>query len=231
MHLILRCLGRAARWHQALTPPPNDGYAMAYVHDVFVSYMHDAQMESWVHSHFLPFLRTFVGNALNRPVDFFVDREGITTGDSWPLKLQQAIVQSRCLIPVWSPLYFHSSWCRKECAAMLYREAQSGFRTVSNPSGLVAPVNVFDGQFFPDKAKQIEWLDCQRFWVVGDGFSRTERYVEFQDILRSWAVDVAAVIEGAPPWQDAWMTDAWLQVDDSDLMPRSSTNFAFAGLD
>ena len=204
---------------------------MAYVHDVFVSYMHDAQMGSWVHDHLLPFVSTFVGNALNRPATLFVDRTGIATGDSWPLKLQQAIAQSRCLIPIWSPLYFHSEWCRRECAAMLYREAETGFRTVANPHGLVVPVNVFDGQFFPKRAKQIEWLDCQRFWVIGDGFSRTERYVEFQDVLRSWATEVATVIENAPAWQSAWTDDAWLQVDDADLKPISSTNFGFVGLD
>jgi hypothetical protein len=158
-------------------------------------------------------------------------KTGIVTGDSWPLKLQQAIAQSRCLIPIWSPLYFHSDWCRRECAAMLYRETQTGFRTIANPRGLLAPVNVFDGQFFPAKAKQIQWLECQRFWVIGDGFSKTERYIEFQDILRSWAIDVATVIENAPEWQAAWMDNDWLQVDDADLRPVSTTNFSFVGLE
>lgn len=204
---------------------------MAYVHDVFVSYMHDDQMEGWVHNHFLPFVRSFVGNALNRPATFFVDRTGIGTGDSWPLRLQQAIAQSRCLIPIWSPLYFHSDWCRRECAAMLYRETQVGFRNISNPRGLLAPVNVFDGHFFPAKAKQIQWLECQRFWVIGDGFSKTERYIEFQDILRTWAIDVATVIENAPEWQAVWMDNDWLQADDADLRPISTTNFSFVGLE
>jgi hypothetical protein len=114
---------------------------------------------------------------------------------------------------------------------MLYRETQTGFRTIANPRGLLAPVNVFDGQFFPAKAKQIQWLECQRFWVIGDGFSKTERYIEFQDILRSWAIDVATVIENAPEWQAAWMDNDWLQVDDADLRPVSTTNFSFVGLE
>jgi len=113
---------------------------------------------------------------------------------------------------------------------MLYREEQFGFRTVSKPSGLVAPINVFDGQFFPQRAKKIQWLDCRNFWVVGDGFSRTERYVEFQDVLRLWAIDVAKVIQSAPRWQESWMTDSWLQLEDGDLRPITSSNFAFTGL-
>lgn len=113
---------------------------------------------------------------------------------------------------------------------MLHRELQLGFRTVSKPSGLVAPINVFDGQFFPERARQIQWLDCQRFWVVGDGFSKTERYVEFQDVLRSWAVDVAGMIQSAPAWEELWMTGSWLQIDDGDLLPRPVSNFAFTGL-
>jgi hypothetical protein len=204
---------------------------MAYKYDVFISYMHDEQMGSWVYQHLSPFLKSFLGNALNRPVDYFIDRQGISSGDSWPLRLQSALAQSRCLIAIWSPLYFHSSWCRRECAVMLYREAQLSYRTVSKPKGLVAPINVFDGQFFPDKAQRIQWLDCRKYWIVGDGFVKTEKYVEFQDLLKEWVIDIADVIEGAPPWQDAWLNDEWFNVPDDELKPKSTTNFEFVGLE
>lgn len=203
---------------------------MSYEHDVFVSYMHDSSMEGWVHQHFLPFLKTFVGNALNRHINVFVDRTGITAGDSWPLRLRSALAQSRCLVPIWSPLYFHSEWCRKELAVMLHREQESGFRTVHNPGGIVVPVNVFDGSFFPDRAKQIQWLDLTKFWVAGDGFSKTERYVEFQDTLRDWAVGVASAIAKAPKWQRHWADEDWNAVPDHEICPKPSDNFEFVGL-
>lgn len=204
---------------------------MPYQHDIFVSYMHDEQMESWVHTHFVPFVKTFVGNAVNRPIDVFIDRNGIRSGDAWPQRLQRAIAQSRCLIGIWSPLYFHSEWCRRECAAMLHREKQLGFRTVANPRGLVLPINVFDGNFFPDTARDIEWLDCQKYWIIGDGFVKTEKYVEFQDLLREWAGDAATVIRQTPPCDDSWMTEEWLQLPDEHLRPKPADNFEFTGLE
>jgi hypothetical protein len=204
---------------------------MTYAYDIFISYMHDAQMEGWIHNHLLPFINTFVGNALNRPAVVFVDRERISSGDSWPLKLQEAIAKSRCLVPIWSPLYFHSEWCRRECAAMFYRELKTGFRTIAKPQGLVVPINVYDGEFFPPKARNIQWIDCQRFWLVGEGFSKTERYIEFQDVLRAWSSDVASVIYNAPEWQHYWLTYDWLDIDDRDLIPVSARNFKFPGLE
>jgi TIR domain len=193
--------------------------------------MHDAQMEPWVHQHLLPFLQSFVGNALNRPLQIFVDRKGISSGDSWPLRIQRALAQSRCLLAVWSPLYFHSTWCRKECASMLYRETQRGFRTLNNPAGLVIPINVFDEQFFPDKARKIEWLDLRDYWIVGEGFAKTEKYVQFQDRLRDWSPQVASTVQRAPSWEESWLTEAWLDVPDDALRPKSDDNFGFVGLE
>ena len=204
---------------------------MGYHYDIFVSYMHDEQMDSWVIEHLIPFVRSFAGNALNRPISVFVDRDGIAVSDSWPLRLQEALAQSRALLAVMSPLYFHSSWCRRECMAMLYRESQLGYRTVKKPRGLVMPVNVFDGQFFPDKVKNIQWLDCKKYWIVGESFKKTERYVEFQDLLRERAGDLAQVIQAAPTWQAAWLNDEWFNLPDDELLPRSSENFDFTGLE
>jgi hypothetical protein len=204
---------------------------MAYVYDIFISYNNDEQMGGWVPQHLLPFVKSFVGNALNRPATVFIDREGIEAADSWPLKLQAALAQSRCLVAVWAPLYFHSSWCRRECITMLYRESQLGYRTINQPKGLVAPINVFDGENFPDKARQIEWLDCHKYWIVGDGFKSTAKYTEFQEVLKNWSVQVAAAIKGAPAWQEAWMKPEWFNIPDDDLKPKPIENFAFAGLE
>lgn len=188
-------------------------------------------MQGWVSQHLVPFLESFVGNALNRPIRLFLDRSGIRSGDSWPARLQRALAKSRCMVGVWSPLYFHSEWCRREAAAMLYREAQCGFRTVNRPGGLIVPVNVFDGQFFPERARQIQWLDCRRYWIVGEGFLKTERYVEFQDVLRTWADEVARAIEDAPAWDETWLTAPFATVHDDDLKPPSTKNFRFIGLE
>jgi len=132
---------------------------MVYEYDVFYSYKTGFPFGDWVHEHLLPFLESYLGNALNRNVNLFVDRNGISSGDAWPERIKRALAHSRCLVAVWAPLYFNSLWCRYECAVMLYRERQLGYRTINNPSGLILPINVFDGEHFPDFAQEIQWLD------------------------------------------------------------------------
>ena len=52
---------------------------MPYEYDIFLSYPHDLQMESWVHQHLIPFMELIRRtNADNKPVKIFVDRTGIT---------------------------------------------------------------------------------------------------------------------------------------------------------
>ena len=114
---------------------------------------------------------------------------------------------------------------------MLNREKQLGYRTLANPAGLVIPVNVFDGQFFPEIARDIEWLDLTAFWIIGEGFSKTEKYVQFQDRLRDWAPQVAQAVHRAPSWEESWLTEPWLNVPDNDLQPKPADNFAFVGLE
>jgi len=74
-------------------------------------------------------------------------------------------------------------------------------------------------------------LDCHEYWIVGEGFVKTEKYVEFQDVLRKWSNELAAVIQGAPSWQPAWMNDEWFNVPDDELKPKPETNWEFPGLE
>jgi hypothetical protein len=204
---------------------------VGYVWDIFVSYEHDSEMGSWVPDHLVPYMQSFVSNALNRPVSIFVDREGIKTGQSWPLVLQGALGRARCLVPVWNPLYFHSDWCRRECAVMLHRERRMAYRTLNNPDGLVIPVNVFDGEFFPQAVQPIQWFDFQEFWIAGSGFRASLLYVDFQIHMKEFAKEVATAVSGAPEWQPSFLEAESFDVDTSELAPPSSTNFAFSGLE
>ena len=187
-------------------------------------------MGSWVPDRLLPHLKTFVGNALGRRVEVFVDRAGIHSGDNWPERLHRALATSRCMVAVWHPLYFSSEWCRKEFGAMLLRESRLGLRTVKRPGGLVAPVRVNDGDRFPAKAKAVQSIDCSRFWRDGEAFTRSERYIEFQDVLEAWAADVAACIRNAPEWDASWLLPEWLPAEVAELHPQVIED-SFVGLE
>ncbi len=182
---------------------------MAYEYDVFLSYVRDRPFGDWVHEHFLPFFEPYLRNSLSQPPTIFTDTKGIRPGDEWPQRLKRALARSRCLVAVWLPCYFRSTWCRYECAAMLHRERQLGYRTTANPQGLILPVTIYDGERFPSFTKGIQCLDCTKYARVGYGFSKTERYVEFQDCLAEWVEGVAQAVTSAPLWKEEWQEESW----------------------
>ena len=55
-------------------------------------------------------------------------------------------------------------------------------------------------------------LDCRDFNRVGSGMKNTHLYINFQGELQRWVYDVAAVITGAPEWDEAWLSPEWLDV-------------------
>jgi TIR domain len=182
---------------------------MGYQYDVFLSYLHERPCGTWVAEHFLPYFRHQLGNALGgTPASIFFDRTGIHTGQRWPARLKQALGHSRCLVGVWSPLYFQSEWCRFECAIMQHRERQLGL-TGTNPDGLIAGVKVNDGIHFPEFAAASQYADFEHLFYDGPGFAKSELYVDFQRDVAKLSLDVATLISKAPAWSPEWLTAAW----------------------
>jgi hypothetical protein len=58
----------------------------------------------------------------------------------------------------------------------------------------------------PPELRKIQWTDLSDFAFVGEGFSKSERYVDFQAEVRKLARRVADVIENSehdlPPTHD-----------------------------
>lgn len=207
---------------------------MSYKFDLFVSYRHDGPYGEWVEKPFLDLFTTYLRNELGRDPIIFWDRSGIASGDEWPLKLLSALAQSRCLIAIWSPAYFQSEWCRKELALMLARERHCGYRTLEKPGGLIISVAIHDGDRFPDVAKRIQHPDWHLYARVGDGFRKTERFVEFQDKLTNWAPDVASAIAACPKWHATFLDEQWIQAAISTIEPElqlSRVDDFFPGLE
>jgi len=176
-----------------------------YKYDVFLSYTREFSAP-WVDRYFLPLFRWLLQDSLGRdPEVYSVDHETPRNDDS-PLYLREVLARSRCLVPVWSPSYFGSSWCRYECIAMIHREYEAGFRTPQNPNGLILPVVASDGRGFPDYAHDLALqFNCRDFVIPARRFDDTERYMDFRDQMTSWIRHVATAIEQAPPWRKDWL--------------------------
>jgi len=184
---------------------------MDYEYDVFISYRNEADSADWVQNILYDRLEFLLKQALNKgEVRIFMDKKGIDSGDDWAKRIKRALVTSRCMIPVLIPDYFHREWCCREFAAMLYRQNELGYNTMKNPKGLIHPIYLFDGEKFPDYAKNIQAKIFNNYFYPSKSFHKTDEYNEFYKEMRGWVEDLADAIKNAPKWSDEWLTPKWL---------------------
>ena len=167
---------------------------MVYKYDAFFSYKRDAESDAW-HDRVREKLVYWLRFELDQPqVNIFLDREEIHTGARWRSKITEALRTSKCIVCVWSPLYFRSRWCTSEWLSFAERSRRSG-------RDLVLPASFHDGESFPQQAKEIQMKDFSRFASTIPRFWDTEHAVTFEEsLLKPFARDLAAMIRDAPPY-------------------------------
>jgi hypothetical protein len=166
---------------------------LVYRYDVFFSYKRDPQTDSW-HETVKDKLRLWLRLELNQnEVAIFFDTEEIKTGERWRAKLEVALKSSKCAVCIWSPLYFKSKWCVSEWMTFEQRSRSVGV-------DLVIPARFWDGQYYPQAAKDRQSRDFTKYASIMPRFWDTERAVEFEDTLRPFARDLADAIREAPPY-------------------------------
>jgi TIR domain len=175
-------------------PPPSD-----YAHDVFFSYKRHELTLDWtrgVHQR----LKLWLREELNKEPLMFVDEESIETGDRWPEKIRIALKSSRCMVCVWSPSYFQSSWCVSEWESFRARER----RLQMESHGLIAPLRFHDGEHFPPDAQAVQWTDVASYTSTAPAFWKSIRAIELEDVLKPFARSVAGMINRAPRFEADW---------------------------
>jgi hypothetical protein len=135
-----------------------------------------------------------------REVRMFIDEESIETGDHWPEKLKEALGLSRCMVCVWSPAYFHSSWCVSEWRSFRERERRLNMQS----HGLIAPLRFHDGEHFPDEARDVQWTDVAPYTSTAPAFWASPRAIDLDDVLKVFAIRVATMIRDAPRFDPDW---------------------------
>jgi hypothetical protein len=183
--------------------------AAGYQFDAFFSYKRDRHSDRW-HENVKDKLAFWLRQELNREdVRIFFDTEGVRTGMRWSERLSEALRRSKCLICIWSPLYFRSQWCVSEWMTFVERSRLCNSR-------LVMPAAYFDGQNFPADARSIAHLDFSEYTSTMPRFWNTKSAVRFEkECIKPFASDIAEIIRRAPPYDDAfpvhWAVESAIQ--------------------
>jgi hypothetical protein len=198
----------------AVSPLAPETAPTDYLYDVFLSYTHAPPFGPWARGGFLDLFEQYLRNALFRHPNIFYDATDIKHGDAWPLRIKRALAASRCLVAVWSPDYFISEWCVRECCVMLTREQKLGYRTINNPSGLIVPVRVFATEHLPEAIRKLiddtHYLDAQDYTSSVENYKATPEYGALEKELKKWVFKVADVINKAPAWENDWLSPPFI---------------------
>jgi TIR domain len=195
---------------------------MAYQWDVFLSYPRRDPIGPWVHEHFHPLLKRWLGAAMPQVPKIFLDTQ-MESGTHWPSNLSQSLLCSRYMIAIWAPPYFGSSWCMAEWETMLARERALGLG-VGTGVGLTHPIRYFDGESFPFAAKNVQAPDYSSYSSLPSG-TRSRLYRKFEEDMKALSLLLAQRISAVPPWDPTWPL-----VLPSQLQPEPSLPFDAVGL-
>jgi TIR domain len=174
-----------------------------YTNDVFVSYRHQGAVLKWVKNYFHELLEDWLPNYLDYQPKIFIDWQ-IETGSEWPSALRRELKLSRCLLAIWSPVYFTSAWCNAEFESFRDREKLLGLRTEHNPSGLIYGILFASPQLLPPQVQTIEHKDLSKWANTSPAFKQSLAHVEFENSVKKVCEELAKIISSAPGWQDNW---------------------------
>jgi|ERR1700685_617063 len=175
-------------------PIPDD-----YTYDVFFSYKrHDLTLD-WTRQVAHRF-ELWLGEELGGHARMFVDETCIETGTTWPDEIREALKGSKCMVSVWSPSYFQSSWCVSEWKSFRKREKMLNI----DSHGLIAPLRFHDGEHFPPDARRVQWVDVAPYAVTVPAFWASAKAIELEERLKTFAKSVAAIVTGAPAFRPDW---------------------------
>ena len=96
-------------------------------HQAFLSYSHiDDQFFKGNISRLREELELAIHAVSGKPFNIFQDIDGIEFGKHWPSTLDEALKSVSFLIPILTPCYFESRYCRKEARTFLQYEEKAG---------------------------------------------------------------------------------------------------------
>lgn len=184
---------------------------MEYQYDVFVSYKRYGEWTNWVQE-FSKVLRDHLGMELGRKAEIWTDQQ-LEAGTDWPKDLALKLATSRVVVPLFSKMYFGSTWCLKELYAAKFKENQLGLRSPLCPQGIIVPAQIHDGERrdLPDYLHDccdIHATDLREFALTCLTRS-SSKFERFEEKVKAWVEQsikpaIARTRNQQP--NDAWVT-------------------------
>ena len=106
--------------------------------DVFVSYAHADNSDGWIDA-LVSRLDAYAKAVRLTPLRIFLDRTKIRTMEDWELRIWPTLRSSTVLLPVISPKYLESPWCRREWENFRLHELDLGTRAIAGVYGESVP--------------------------------------------------------------------------------------------
>ncbi len=107
-------------------------------YDIFISYSHHDNKEHWNWIHvFCERLTSNYRSRVGREPKIFLDKDGLNVGNTLNGAITAAIDASTLFIPVLSPVYLSSEWCRKE---FLYFMKKNRERLILDNKSRIVPL-------------------------------------------------------------------------------------------
>ena len=179
-----------------------------YDYDLFVSYRREGPGKKRLSTPWLrqvvPRIEHYLSMELpDREPRIFFDVESLEVGDRWPQSIRDALLRSKCLMPIWTPPYFRSQWCMAEWKSFLARE-----ETVKNEAGhkcrLILPIAAQDGIHYPPEAQDTQQFDLRDYYATTKAFWRTPRADQLDQEIGRLAHKIAKAIQEAPEYREGW---------------------------
>jgi cellulose biosynthesis protein BcsQ len=171
-------------------PPPAVSFDETKPVDVFLSYAAAGISRDWA-LEFTPLFSRWLSEMLGRDASVFFDQASLSPGAHWDRSIDQALSTARTAVVILSRRYLQSEWGRRELDKLLNRL----------PAGRIFPLRLESMKLddLPSDVARIQWIDFSDVAYVGEGFAKSERYIDFQDRIRDLAKRVANAIENSAP--------------------------------
>jgi hypothetical protein len=124
------------------------------------------------------------------------------TGVRWRNQIVQALLRSKLFVAVWSPVYFTSNGA---ASGIVWRFVRINWLICSSkPHNLIHPVIFAEGNFPEEAIGTQSKRDFKNWAYTGEYFLKSDKFLGFEDEVKTLAKELAGKLEEVPEWEDDW---------------------------